>query len=502
MKVTNTQWKLVLACAMLGLTALGHGQMALQTLRSFGVPGHSAASPRAPLVQGPDGALYGTTTFGILSSTTRGLGTSGFGTVFKINPDGTGFSILHYFALDSTNGCWPKDGLLAGSDGILYGTTEGDPSGETIGTVFRLNPDGTGFETLYTFDYPERGPCAGLIQGQDGTLYGLTAGGDGVLFKLNRDGTGFTVVHTFSAKDYPCGLLAQDPTGVLYGATQGGIVFKVNTDGTGFAVVLDLSATQAGSVAAGLVLGADGALYGASPHGGAGNAGTVFKLRPDGTGFSVLHSFSSSGSDGRSPAAALVSGKDGALYGATPYGGQGNCGTVFRITPDGSSFSTLYSFSSSGGDAQAPAAALAQGRDGALYGTTSTGGSGDGTVFKINPDGSGYSVLWRLSLSGGDVISPGPCLILGSDDVIYGTAQASSDGAGSVFRINRDGTGYAVLCLIRTSPNGWNVPQALIQGADGALYGVTSYRRRRRPWQRVQGEPGRDGLRLPAQLYQ
>ena len=180
MSVRNTPWKLALACAVLGLTAHAHGQMALQTLRSFGVPGQSAASPRAPLVQGPDGALYGTTPFGIPGSTNWDYQSASFGTVFKINSDGTGFSILHYFVPDSTNGFSPKDGLLVGSDGILYGTTEGDPSGWiTIGTVFRLNPDGTGFETLYTFDYPEQGPCAGLIQGQDGTLYGLTAGGEG-----------------------------------------------------------------------------------------------------------------------------------------------------------------------------------------------------------------------------------------------------------------------------------------------------------------------------------
>ncbi|MGA2659094.1 MAG: choice-of-anchor tandem repeat GloVer-containing protein [Verrucomicrobiota bacterium] len=471
--------KAAVVCAMLGLAAQAWGQMNLQTLWSFGVPGQSAGAPQAPLVQGPDGALYGTTLYGIASSTNYVFQVQGYGTVFKINTDGAGFSVLHYFGQDSMGGQLPRGGLLVGSDGVLYGTT-----GNGFGTVFKLNPDGTSYATLHTFAYPtgSQGPNAGLIEGQDGALYGMTGGESATLFKLSRDGTSFAILHTFGASEFPCGVLAQDNAGTLYGVigvyqvtAYSGNVFKINPDGTGYAVLRTLSPGEGGYPRAGLVLGGDGALYGTAPYGGESNLGVVFKLARDGTGFTLLHSFGASGSDGWNPDGGLALGRDGALYGTASSGGAGGCGTVFRITTDGSSFSTLYSLSSGGQDGRSPGSALIQGRDGALYGTTSDGGTGDGTVFKLNTDGSGYTVLERLSLGGGDAYNPGACLLLGSDGRLYGTATTGSDGGGAVYRINRDGTGYAVVRRFSDSTNGWAGPVALLEGADGALYGATLF---------------------------
>ena len=116
-------------------------------------------------------------------------------------------------------------------------------------------------------------------------------------------------------------------------------------------------------------------------------------MNMNGTGFSVLKNFDSS-TTGRNPDAGLIQGTDGALYGSTSQGGSSDFGTVFRLNPDGSGFSVLkgdFDVFTSGGYLHSK---LIQGMDGALYGTATWGGSsGYGTVFKLNTDGSGFSVL-------------------------------------------------------------------------------------------------------------
>src|SRR5262249_43684875 len=129
------------------------------------------------------------------------------------------------------------------------------------------------------------------------------------------------------------------------------------------------------------------------------DAGAVFKLNPDGTGLALLQNFDYA-ANGANPHAALVQGTDGALYGTTFFGGSVNGGTIFKLNPDGSEFTVLKSLSpgvdlSEGGQ---PYAGLVQGTNVALYGTTNQGGISDyGTVFKLNPDGTSFIVLHSFS---------------------------------------------------------------------------------------------------------
>src|SRR5207253_1901456 len=187
-----------------------------------------------------------------------------------------------------------------------------------------------------------KNPVAGLVQGRDGAMYGTThlggASGYGTGFKQSTDMASWIVLHSFGVSD----LDGKNPRG-------------------------------------GLVQGIDGALYGTTEDGGSNGQGTVFKLNPDGTGYSVLHSFTASGDDGRSPSAGLVQGRDGALYGTAYEGGFSSnlyrFGTIFKLNADGTGYSVLHSFSGGPGDGQNPTVPLVQGSDGALYGTTTYGGS-------------------------------------------------------------------------------------------------------------------------------
>jgi uncharacterized repeat protein (TIGR03803 family) len=427
-------------------------------------------SPYGSLVQGVDGALYGMTVYG---------GSYGIGTVFKINPDGSGFSVLHNF--DGTSGSQPFGSLIQGTDGVLYGMTFLGGTSDA-GTVFKINVDGSGHSVLFNFnDSNGSRPRGSLVQGIDGSLYGMTLEGgsnySGTVFKINNDGTGHSILYNFNYSNgaNPYGSLIQGTDGSFYGMTArggssgGGTIFKFNSDGTGYSILLNFNNSNGADPQSTLIEGTDGVLYGMTFSDGSADAGTVFKINTDGSGHSILHIFNSS--TGIIPYGALIQGVDKRMYGMTNLGGSVGRGTIFRISADGSGYAILHNFNTANG--ANPYGSLIQGTNGALYGMTSQGGlSGFGTVFKINADGSEYTVLHNFNYNNGGY--PYGSLILGTDGALYGmTSQGGSSNYGTVFRINLDGSGHTVLFNFNDS-NGSYPYGSLIQGPDGALYGMTN----------------------------
>src|SRR5579859_1555190 len=135
--------------------------------------------------------------------------------------------------------------------------------------------------------------------------------------------------------------------------------------------------TNGANPSSALLRSRDGNFYGTTSRGGTnGGYGIVFRISTNGV-VTGLYSFTGR-EDGANPEAALVEGSDGNFYGTTSGGGTNNAGTIFRIGPNGS-FTSLYSFA--GNDGAAPYATLLEGKDGNFYGTTSGGGTNDaGTV--------------------------------------------------------------------------------------------------------------------------
>jgi len=171
-----------------------------------------------------------------------------------------GFTNLHNFSLDGTNGADPWSSVLLCGQ-ALYGTTAGGGV-NAYGTVFRLNADGSNFTNLHNFGINDgNSPQAGLVLSGN-TLYGTTywgvSGNFGSLFAVNTDGTGFTNLHRF-----PTTSIA--PSGAY-----------TNVDGAGPFAKLVLSGDS---------------LYGTTATGGSGASGTIFKVNTNGTGFTVLHTF-------------------------------------------------------------------------------------------------------------------------------------------------------------------------------------------------------------------
>jgi uncharacterized protein (TIGR03437 family) len=216
-----------------------------------------------------------------------------------------------------------------------------------------------------------------------------------------------------------------------------------------------------------LTRGTDGNLYGTTWLGGTTGAdsgtgvGTFFRITPGGT-LTALYSFTHN--DGITIEGALIQATDGNFYGTNTLNGANNEGTVFRITPNGS-LTTLYSFGSSPTDGSYPNGALVQGTDGNLYGMNETGGAnGYGAIFKVTPGGT-FTTLYSFTVSGG-CTEPKGGLIQGTDGNFYGTC---SEGSGLVFRMTPGGT---VTIFKGTSPVGSGPQAGLIQAADGNFYGT------------------------------
>src|SRR5207249_4340846 len=192
-----------------------------------------------------------------------------------------------------------------------------------------------------------------------------------------------------------------------------------------------------------LALGKDGRLYSTATCFSAfgTNYATVFGMNRDGTGFKVLHHFGDIAGDGSSPANGVIEWSDRALYGTTSGGGSLRYGTVFKVNKDGSGYQILWNFQGyANGDGANPQAGLIEASDGVLYGTTYLGGAGDGTVFRLNKDGTGYSII--KSLVRGAAAGAGPFgLIEGTDGALYGMSYSAGSGhSGTIFKLNKDGT--------------------------------------------------------------
>jgi len=382
------------------------------------------------LVQGVDGNLYGITNTGG-AGTDCYRGGEGCGTVFRVTPTGT-LTTLHNFcsAPICADGEEPAAGLVQGSDGKFYGTTErGGVTG--WGVIFGISPAGT-LSVVYTLCSLANcadgsWPTGGLTLGTDGNFYGTTllggatgacsnSSGCGTVFKLTPSGTLITL-HSFQgspANDgaYPRGSLVQGSDGNFYGITwQGGggvdsrchptgcgVIFRVTPSGAVTTLYSFCSLTNCADgnfPFAGLIQASDGNFYGVTAYGGISGCatlgcGTAFRLTQAGT-LTTLYTFCSQSNcaDGQWPFGPLLqSARDGNFYGTTGNGGGhsdlcgAGCGTIFKLTPAGA-LTTLHVFSRS--DGAAPWGGLTQVSNGTFYGTTYFGGiyNNYGTVFSV-----------------------------------------------------------------------------------------------------------------------
>ncbi|MGA2577778.1 MAG: choice-of-anchor tandem repeat GloVer-containing protein [Bryobacteraceae bacterium] len=391
----------------------------------------------ADLAIGSGGVLYGTARFGA-----SGACLSGCGTVFALAPPksagGAWTETTIYSFTGVSDGNYPTP-VVIGKGGVLYGATNAEPNS---GTVFALKPPASPggvwtLTTLYAFTGLDDGGFPnGVAIGKNGALYGTTSSGG-----TTGNGTVFTLKPPASAG----------------GAWTETVLHSFNGS--------DGSVPQTG-----VVIGANGVLYGSTLAGGLTGpctttvCGTVFSLTPPGSPdgswtHEMLYNFTGAG-DGGSPNAVVVvgSGSPGelVLYGTTQNGGIDSCyfgcGTVFALRPPQSHVGSwteavLYNFAGPPGDSAFPYAGVAIGSGGVLYGTTEMGGSsgttdgGLGTVFMLTPpasSGQAWTETLLHSFDGGN--SDGSYseagVVIGPNGTLYGvTAGGGTANAGTVFAL-------------------------------------------------------------------
>lgn len=414
----------------------------------------------------------------VLIGLTSNGGPEGGGTAFSIKSTGADFSIIKGFA---DWGKAPNGDLLADTDGSFYGMTNinGTYNG---GAIFKMSSTGT-ITILKQFNSAADGasPYGELIKGTDGNFYGMTGAGGpnsyGTIFSLTPAGV-YTVLRSFSyASDgsNPKGHLVKAKDGNFYGITYGGgangygTIFKITTGGV-FTVLRSLNkATDGANSYGSLSEGKDGNLYGVTNSGGIYGYGTIFKISTAGA-FTVIRHLNAS-TDGSYSQCDLVQATDAYFYGTCYSGGTYGNGTIFKIAPNGT-FAVIKHFISNT-DGALPYGGLVQNSDGNLYGMNRSGGANNaGTIYKITTNGA-YTVIHAMADATEGSAACGS-LVKAADGNLYGMASSGGAfGGGTAFKIT---TGGALTVLANfNGPAQGNIPlETLVKGKDSAYYGTNS----------------------------
>ena len=504
----------------------------------------TGANPVGSLVQGSDGAFYGVT---------QGGGANDNGTVFKVTAAGVVTKLADFEG--STTGSAATGTLVEGNDGAFYGmANSGGANGN--GTVFKVTADGVVTKLVdFNIDTTGAQPQGSLMRGRDGDFYGLTnqggANGGGTAFKVTADGV-LTKLADFNygvTGAYPFGTLVQGDDGDFYGTTDGGgpfgygTAFKMTAAGEITVLASFDYYTVGNSPRGALVKGSDGNFYGVTTNGTSYyGSGGVFQLTPTGT-LTVLararnYYYDTPWEiDGKTPKG-VVAGTDGSFYGVCGSGGNAGHGTFFRINTallpesgwlaggsghyaapgstapsatNGTLFSsypnvptpqtfTLYnrtgvavtvsSIAISGGagftlDAGTLPVVLAPGETREFTVTFTSGDTADATI-TIQSDEATTPVYtfavqgkierlqkladFNFSTTGG---YPNGSLVQGSDGAFYGlTANGGANNAGTVFKVTAGGA-VTTLANFDYSTTGGYPQGSLVLGSDGAFYGLT-----------------------------
>jgi uncharacterized repeat protein (TIGR03803 family) len=391
------------------------------------------------LIQGTDGNFYGTSAY---------EGKNNTGALYGVSPAGSLVGASSFCAIPCIGGSYPYGGLTQAANGNFYGAATFG-GGNDGGTLFEITPAGA-FKVLEAFPNGD-GPSNPPMQATNGNLYGIAGGGannGGEIYQVSPTGA-VSTFYSFCSPKCSNGsggnTLVEAPNKKLYGVNGSGGSYGL---GTFYMISLDGHYTKLHSFkkseAAALnpiILASDGNFYGTSAGGGANNAGTIFKITPGGQ-LTVLYNFCSQSNctDGVRSTAALVEGSDGNLYGTTELGGSvdshnsciSGCGTLFQITPAGA-FTTLYSFCTTTDCSTKfqPMTALMQATDGNFYGTAGTGVLVSG-------------VIYQLSMGLGPFVKATPSFSAAGNSVrilgygLTGTTSVSFNGTPATFTVLSD----------------------------------------------------------------
>jgi uncharacterized repeat protein (TIGR03803 family) len=350
-----------------------------QYLKLVDFEGTNGSYPENSLILSGN-ALYGTASMG---------GANDLGCIFRVNTDGSGYTIIHDFA-GTVDGSYPYAALIL-SGNMLYGTTFAGGTRDK-GCIFKLNISNNSFTNLFSLGGPGEGSqstSALVLSGN--TLYGNTQYGGtynyGCIFRIETDASNYSNVFDFTGladgANPSCDLILSGDTlyGMAYngGANAYGSIFSIKTNGTGYKQLLDFDGTATGRYPKGSLTLSGSTLYGMTSFGGTNDKGCIFSIGTDGIGYDRLYDFDGT-AHGECPFGSLtISGST--LYGMTFQGGTSNLGCIFSYDPGHDRYFKLLDFDGTD-KGSLPLGSLCTSNE-ALYGITDGGGTADaGVIFK------------------------------------------------------------------------------------------------------------------------
>lgn len=435
---------------------------------------HGFSAGSAYLMQASDGLVYGFTHNG---------GVNSEGQLFSYHTETGEFLPLADFEAAIT-GSGPIGGLVEGNDGKLYGLTN-EGGGCNCGMLFSFDPatsllqpalELTGFSGIH--------PNNGMIKAGNGMLYGMIREGGansmGTLFSYET-GTGiFTNLHDFNPLNdggRPYGRLFQASDGHLYGMTSEGgalgegVIFRYNINLDIFNVIYSFDGAN-GSFPLGSLIEHEGSLFGMTANGGVADKGILFRF--DHSSNTLVKLVDMYGEDyGEYPDGTLSLGPDGKLYGQAYSGGKYDAGIMFVYDLADMTFTKCFDFESAA-DGAISFSGLMMASDGMIYGTTQYGGQyRAGTIYRINPANRQFELIFEFDLfsSGG---GPMYGLMQAADGFLYGaTPFGGTVNSGALYRMDPNSGVYTVIHDIITPSEG-NEPGGIpVEATDGMLYGTT-----------------------------
>jgi len=352
------------------------------------------------------------------------------------------FSILATFLMINT--------INAQTIELIGETSAGGP--HSVGVIFKVNGDGTGYDTLYTFSKLNTTigftPMGHLIQGNNGEWYGIltnasSTSDSGVLFSFNITTRSCKKLFTFSAhKSTPSfGNIVKTPKGKLYLTTSSdsvGSIFCYDPVNSTCKQVLNFNVTD-GKLPYGSLLYYNDKLYGMTAYGGANNYGELFCFNPSNNTYKKLFDFSKE--NGVHPWGNLILAKDGKFYGMTSGGGTNDTnmwnkgdGVLFCFNPVNNNYKKLYDLK--WGEGSTPQGSLTLAANGKLYGDTWYGGAfKHGVVFTFDPSNNSYTDIYDFNIDDGSY--PHGDLIMTTNNLLYGmTSRGGTHNCGVIFTID------------------------------------------------------------------
>ena len=450
---------------------IARGSSQITRLASFN--GADGLDPYSGVTLDASGNVYGTAFNG---------GTSDYGTVFEIANGSNAITAIASFS--GTNGRFPGSGVILDDSGNLFGTTEeGGANGPYgFGEVFEIAKGSNTVTTLASFDGPNgKTPCGNLAMDATGNLYGATyyggpwsSPGTGTVFEIANGSSTITPVANFDQEngEYPNGGVTLDASGNLFGTTYSGgaygagTVFEAVKSSSTLMTLSFKSSTVGSNPYAGVTLDASGNLFGAT----SGGNGAVFEVAK---GFNAIKSLGYFGLEtGSTPYGGITVDSTGNLFGTTYTGGSGNGGTVYEVPSGSNTIAVVAPFDPLGSSPGTYPGGVTLDAHGDLYGLTYQGDNGKGTVYEIASGSNTADTI--LSFNGTDGATPYGQLSIDAAGNLYGTASSGGENnSGTVFEIASGSSAITTIASFNgadgTSPMGGVALDPM-----GNLYGVTS----------------------------